>query len=227
LIFVLDLVQSRDEAHFTKQVFDQVLFEIRKLLEDVTVIYPTPSRISLEQTQKLIRDFLSERSGGERLEAVATSLFRTIAEKFKLFDQVKREKVNAADASSGMVADIECYLNDEIVLLVEVKDRSLNLTQLNAKVDIARSNRIRELLFMAEQGVQESNKEDIKKKISQEFTSGQNIYVIDLLSFSTGIMILLGETGRVHFLNKIGSELEKSKSSIKHRKAWANLLREI
>jgi hypothetical protein len=40
-------------------------------------------------------------------------------------------------------------------------------------------------------------------------------------------MILLGEAGRVNFLNKIGLELDKSKSPVKHRKAWAGLLREI
>jgi hypothetical protein len=227
LIFVLDMVQNKNDETFTKNVFDQVFFEIHKLLADVKVIYPTPNRISLELTINLIKSFLAEKSGGDRLEVVATSLFRTISEKFKLFDEVKREKVNVADASSGMVADIECYLKGEIVLLVEVKDRSLNLTQLNAKVDLARANQIKEVLFMAQKGVDDKNRSEIHRKISQEFTSGQNIYISDLLKFAEGILILLGEKGRVDFLNKIGIELDSSKSAIQHRKAWANLLREI
>jgi len=140
---------------------------------------------------------------------------------------VLREKVNVADASSGMVADIECWLNGEIALLVEVKDRSLTLTQLNAKIDITRSNQIKEILFMAQQGIDESKKNEIHKKISQEFTSGQNIYVSNFFDFAKGILIILGEKGRVDFISKIGSELDRSKSSIKHKKAWANLLKEI
>jgi len=227
LIFVLDNIQDQNDLNYTRKIFDQILYEIYKLLEDVTVIYPTPNRISLERTIKLLKDFLSERSGGDRLEAIATSLFRTISEKFKLFDSVKRQKVNVADASSGMVADIECYLNNEIVFLVEVKDRRLSLTQLNAKIDIARANQIKEILFMAQQGTEESNRNDIEKKIIQEFTSGQNVYVANLLEFSKGILILLGEKGRIDFLSKIGVELDNTKSPIKDRKAWANLLREI
>jgi len=227
LIFVLDKIQDQNDLNYTRRVFDQILFDIYNLLKDVTIIYPTPNRISLEQTIKLMKDFLSEKSGGDRLEAVATSLFRTISEKFKLFDSVKREKVNVADKSSGMAADIECYLNNEVVFLVEVKDRCLSLSQLNAKIDNARANQIKEILFMAQQGIEESNKNDINKKITQEFASGQNIYVADLLEFSKGILILLGEKGRIDFLNKIGAELDNSKSPIKNRKAWANLLREL
>ena len=227
LIFVLDKIQDQNDLNYTRRVFDQLLFEIHKLLEDVTVIYPTPNRISLERTINLIKDFLSDRSGGDRLEAIATSLFRTISEKFKLFDSVKREKVNVADASSGMAADIECYLHNEIVFLVEVKDRRLSLSQLNATIDSARANQIKEILFMAQQGIEESNKNGIEKKITQEFTSGQNIYVTDLLEFSRGILILLGEKGRIDFLSKIGAELDNSKSPLKNRKAWANFLREI
>lgn len=227
LIFILDMVQNKNSETFTKNVFDQVLFEIHKLLANVKVIYPTPNRISLERTINLIKNFLAEKSGGDRLEAVATSLFRTISEKFKLFDEVKREKVNVADSSSGMVADIECYSNGEIILLVEVKDRNLTLTQLNAKIDIARSNQIKEILFIAQQGADDKNKNEIHRKISQEFTSGQNIYITDLLKFAEGILILLGEKGRIDFLNKIGIELDDSKSAIQHRKSWANLLRDI
>lgn len=227
LIFALDMVQNKNNEIFTKNAFDQVLFEVHNLLADVKVIYPTPNRISLQRTIILIKTFLAEKSGGDRLEAVATSLFRTISEKFNLFDEIKREKVNVADSSSGMVADIECYLNGEIVLLVEVKDRSLNLTQLSAKIDIARSNQIKEILFIAQQGTDDKNKNEIHRKISQEFTSGQNIYISDLLKFADGILILLGENGRVDFLNKIGIELDNSKSAIQHRKSWANLLRDV
>lgn len=227
LINVLDTVENTNDKDFTQTVFDQVLLEIYKLLADVTVVYPTPNRVSLDKTVELIDSFTAQRSGGDRLEAVVTALFRTVSEKFSLFDEVRREKVNAPDATTGMVADIECWLNNEIVLLVEVKDRTLNLTHLDAKIDVARSNQIKEILFMAQQGIEPRDQSKISKKIIQEFTSGQNIYISSLVNFAKGILILLGENGRVDFISKIGPELDGAKSSIKHRKAWAALLKEI
>ena len=116
-----------------------MLFEIYRLLADVAVIYPTPNRISLQGIQALLNAYLATSSGGERMEAVTTALFQTIGEEFSLFDEVKREKVNAADASSGMLADIECWSGGRIVLLIEVKDRALTLMQLDSKIDLARS----------------------------------------------------------------------------------------
>ena len=227
LIKILTTVQNRNNPEFTRTVFDIVLLEIFRLLAEVTVVYPAPSRISLEGTVELISSFIAERSGGDRLEAVVTALLRTISDKFSLFDEVRREKVNAPDASTGMVADVECRLNHKVVLLVEVKDRTLNLTHLDAKVDLARSNQIKEILFMAQQGIEKKDEPGIVEKIRQEFVSGQNIYISNFVDFARGILILLGEKGRVDFIGRIGTELDAAKSSITHRKAWATLLKRV
>jgi hypothetical protein len=223
---VLDTVENINDELFTKLVFDQVLFEIYKLLADVFVVYPTPNRISLHNTYQLIETYLSEKSGGDRIEAIGTALFQTIGDRFNLFDDVKREKVNVADASAGMAADIECWLEGKIVLLVEIKDRGITLTQLDAKLDLARSKKISEILFLAEQG-KEQVEEEITNRINSEFTSGQNIYVTNFFDFSLGLLILLGEEGRVEFLDRVGKELDRVNSAIVHRRTWANLLKQV
>ena len=226
LVQVLDTVESANNELFVKQIFDQVLFEIHKLLADAIVVYPTPNRISLHRTYQLIETYLAEKSGGDRIEAVCTALFQTIGEWFNIFDRVKREKVNAADASSGMIADIECWLGGKIILLVEVKDRSLTLTQLDTKLDMARSEKISEILFIAEQGKERAEEQEITARITSEFISGQNIYVSNFSDFSLGILILLGEEGRVDFLDRVGKELDRVNSAIIHRRGWANLLKQ-
>lgn len=159
------------------------------------------------------------------MESVCTALFRSIGSAFGLFDEIKREKVNTADASSGMSADIECRAGDKVVLLVEVKDRTLTLTQLEAKLDVARSRRISEILFVAERGKETAESEDIDGRIRTEFTSGQNVYVVTFVEFSRGVLILLGEKGRADFLARIGLELDDANASIAHRRTWADLLR--
>lgn len=224
---VLNAVEQANSTEFTELVFDQILAELHRLLRDVQVLYPTPNRVSLGETTRIIGEFIATRSGGDRPEAVCTSLFRAIASEFKLFDEVCRQKVNAADIASGMVADIECRLAGEIVLLVEVKDHSLTLTQLDAKLDAARAKKISELLFLAEQGTLDKEHQEIERRIKSEFASGQNVYISNFMAFSAGILILLGEKGRVRFLSLVGHELDRVGSSITHRRAWAQLLKSL
>jgi hypothetical protein len=161
------------------------------------------------------------------MEAVSAALFQTIGARFGLFDQVRRQRVNAPDSSAGMSADIECCLNGEVVLLVEIKDRMLTLIQLDAKLDAARSAHISEILFIAEQGEEAGDKAGIAARMASEYASGQNIYVTNFADFSLGILILFGEAGRVEFLRAVGDELDRVGSRIEHRKAWAELLKQI
>jgi len=226
LVAVLDAVEEANDGTFTEQIFEQVLFEIYNLLTDVVVVYPTPNRISLDRANYLIEQYLATGSGGDRMEAVCTALFQTVGNRFGIFDKIKREKVNAPDAFSGMLADIECWLGDRVVLLVEVKDRALTLVQLDDKLDHARAKHIAEILFVAKSGKHPDDAEEIDTRILSEFASGQNIYVSNFFDFALGIMILLGETGRVGFLDRVGKELDRVHSGITHRKAWAELLKQ-
>jgi hypothetical protein len=224
LIAVLEEVERTDKQQFTARVFDQILLVIYDLLDEVKVSYPVPNRISLDGTIEIVERFLATRSGGDRLEAIATALFRVIGRKFKLFDDIRRQRVNVADASSGMVGDIECWHNGRIALIAEVKDRSLTLVQMDSKLGIARSRKINEILFMAQGGIEEADRGHIEERIHREFSSGQNIYVSDLIGFARSILIILGEGGRAEFLHEVGPELDRASSSISHRKAWAALL---
>jgi hypothetical protein len=227
LVAVLDAVEDERSDLFTQRVFAQVLHEIYRLLATVRVTYPTPNRVSLDQTYFVMQQYLATKSGGDRMEAVSAALFQTIGERFGLFDQVRRQRVNATDSSAGMSADIECCLDGEVVLLVEIKDRMLTLIQLDSKLDAARAAHISEILFIAEQGEEANDKPGIAARIASEYASGQNIYVTNFTDFSLGILILFGEAGRVRFLRAVGDELDRVGSRIEHRKAWAELLKQI
>jgi hypothetical protein len=227
LTWVLDQIEDENSSEFTEKVFHLVLVEIYRRLSEVQVVYPVPNRVSLQQTMEIVSRFTAEKSGGDRIEAICTALFRTIGEAFGLFDKILRQKVNTADLVSGMGADIECWYQDQVALLVEVKDRSLTLTQLDAKLDIARSQKISEILFLVEQGIEPTEQQQTEERIKTEFVSGQNIYVTSFSDFSAGILMLLGEKGRIRFLECIGQELDRVNSSILHRRSWSQLLKSI
>lgn len=227
LVKILDYVQHKNDQSVTKCFLDEVLLQISDLLENVRVLYPTPNRISLEKMNYIIETFVRQKSGGDRVEAIATALFRTIGHRFHLFDDIKRSKINAADASSGMTGDIECWKDEIIELLVEVKDQVLTFRQIGTTLDAARSEKIREIIFVAQKGLNAREEEAVSQKVEQEFTSGQNIYIVELLDFLSNISILFGEKGRVQFISEIGAELDRVNSAIGHRKAWADLLRNV
>ena len=224
---ILEKVQQLNNKENTRLFLETTLAVILNNLADAQVIYPSPSRISLSNTISLIERFSKVRSGGDTIETLVAALFITVGNYFEIFDEIKRAKINASDTSTGMSADIECWHDNQIMLGIEVKDKSLNLTQFESTIETSRANKITEILFIAEKGIQTDDAKEINKKIDQEFTSGQNIYIEDFISFVTGILILLGEKGRVRFIENVGPELDRVNSKIAVRKTWVELLKEM
>lgn len=223
----LEQIENSDDPALTLYCFKYVLYSIYKKLADVSVIYATPNRISLYNTIDIINEFISERSGGDRLETVASALFMTIGEHFNLYDDVRRSKINASDQSTKQVADIECFKEGSLLLGVEVKDQELSLTHFESTIDKARASKLSEILFIAQKGRVFDHTAEIDLRIIHEFNSGQNIYTPKFVDFATGILILLGESGRIDFIRRIGPELDRVFSHINNRRRWSELLKSI
>ena len=227
LIDILDHVE-KDETGLEAPLFlRQTLIEILRLSQDAKVVYPAPARVSLAKCLSVVDKYLSEKSGGERPETLATALLRVFGKKTNYFDKVERDKVNAADKSSGRLGDIECYSGGQIVLLTEVKEQKLTITQFEASREKAREGKIRELLFITQLGLDNDFQAVSEERQGQEFSSGQNIYFLSIKDFCPPLLIILGEFGRSDFLREVGAELDKTSAAIKHRKAWALLLKNI
>jgi hypothetical protein len=228
LCTILGAVEERQDVLFTERVFKQVLTEIYRRLSEVHVVYPAPIRISLNKCMGLIERFLAEHSGGDRLLALTSALFVVIGRRFRLYTDIRRASITAADVATGLLADLECVSKQgNIVLAVEVKDRELTISQIRGKIPTIREKQVSEIFFVAQQGISPVDEEDVASLINQEFISGHNVYVTDLFSLSKVVLALLGEQGRRDFLTEVGTQLDKYHSDISHRRAWANLLATI
>lgn len=224
---VLDAVEKQQSDEFTLTIFRQVLTEIHRRFSLVRVVYPTPRRVSLRKALDLITLFSAEHSGGDRLLALASALFLVIGSRFGLYSDVRRTKITTADQPSGMLADLECVSKKgAVIMVVEVKDRQIRVSQLRAKMKNIRERQVSEIFFVA-QGVENSEKEELERVIDREFTSGHNIYITDLASLSKAALSLLGEAGRRQFLAETANQLEKYHSEVVHRRAWAALLASV
>lgn len=226
LIKVLNYAQERPKELI--ELVREVLTAIKDRLAEVSVAYPVPNRASLQQTRATLNDFLDDRSGGLRLQAVTVAIFRVIGVRFNLFAEVRSGNVNATDASMSSAADLEC-VNDsgDIVMAVEVKDRQLELRQVQDKLPGVREKGIRELLFLVQGGIISTEAQSVAETISHEFVTGQNLYVLEWDEFVGSCLVLFGEAGRREVLQEVGKELDFQRADIGHRRKWAALLKTI
>jgi hypothetical protein len=219
------LAHANKSSAACEEVFAAVLKAIKSRLEVTQVLFPVPNRLSLEQAMELMSRYLHERTGGARLQAVATALFDSIGSGFSLYARVESDSVNAADASTGAVSDIRCLdAAGKIVLAVEVKDRDLSVSQMQDKLPEARQQEVRELLFLIRGEVPEDQRQPVSEIVSREFSTGHNLHVHDFEAFARSVLVLMGEEGRRRFVQAIGSRLDQQGLDLTDRQAWRDLL---
>lgn len=222
---VVQAVEANDEE-FSKTLFRQVLLEIYRKLGTTGVKYDVPLRSSLAQVVDAIEQFSRETSGGDRPLALTAALFQTFGKYFKIFEpDVRRGKITASDESLGQVADIECCDREgEIVFAIEVKDKTITVSDLEEKLAKTREKGIKEVFFVSGRGNREG--EGVPERVAKEFAAGQNLYVFTMAELSRAILALAGEEARRDFLVYVGQQLD-SHSETKHRLAWKKILHEI
>lgn len=207
-----------------KAVFQVALGTILGRLQKVKVLYPVPNRVSLSQATSLVESFLSQRTGGVRMQAVSAGLFRAIGEMFAIFERVVSKHVNVADLRTGSAADLECLASDgSVMIAVEVKDRQLTLTDVQDKLQTARQKGVRELLYLVRGIAKAKDAKDIEDLAQREFAAGQNVYVCKFSEFLHAAMILLQEKGRRIMLQRTGAELDE-RGDLSDRQTWGDLL---
>ena len=227
LVDVLEQVESRNNPDFTKMVFRQVLLEMFHRQKSLRFAYPLPPRISLEGTLGLAQRFLEEKSGGDRSLALCGALFDTIGIYFGLYARVDRARINASDEATGQAADLECVNTDgKVVLAVEVKDRTLTLTDLEGTLRKCRQRKIQDIFFTAP-GIKSDEQTILDERIARAFASGQNLYVFNFFDLARSVLALGGESIRTTFLQKVGDHLDLWNTQPSHRQAWKGVLESV
>ena len=224
---VLDEVERRGSQEYARLRMSQTLRSIHGKFAELVFEYIVPERVSIEQTEKLIGEFLSESSGGDRGLSVAAALFETFGRYFGIYREVKRYAINAADQATGMAGDIECIGGDgELRLAIEVKERNVTLADVRSAVFKARKASLRELLFNAP-GANPPEKEEIADLFSKTWASGTNLYRLSIDELVRVGLSLTGESGRKDFLENVGKQLDEYGTQPSNRKRWKELLEGI
>jgi hypothetical protein len=227
LVGVLEQVESRGDPDFTEAVFRQVLLEMFRRQKSLRFVYSLPPRISLEGSLSLAQLFLEEKSGGDRGLALCGALFDAIGIHFGLYAKVERARINASDEATGQAADLECVnAEGRVVLAVEVKERTLALTDVDGTLRKCRQRKIKDIFFTTP-GAKGDEQPALNERIARAFASGQNLYVFDFLDLARSVLALGGEPIRITFLQKVGEHLDLWNTQPAHRQAWKELLETI
>lgn len=223
----LEQVESRNNGEYTRERFLDTLRSIKGQISVLAFEYIIPERVSLEHISMIVEKFLSESSGGDRSLSVAAALFETVGVFFGLFSKVKRHVINAADSATGSTADIECFGEGGILkLAVEVKERSVTLTDVRSAISKARRCSLKELLFNAP-SFEHSEEPEIRELLDRTWASGTNLYRLSIGELIRVSLSLAGEEGRICFLQKVGEHLDRYNTQPVNRQRWKELLESL
>ena len=201
----------------------------RKVEEDTSVgveetLYPRPNRISLRECVSLVEAFLDERPGEGPLKMVVGGLLDTISDLLGIFDHVHRSEATHHLAAYGDIGDFLC--RDEhghTKLVVDIRDRCLQLAEVNQLLSLARDRGVAEILFLIRGGTDPAEAEQLADLQQRQFTSGHNVYHVEFESLLTPCLILFGEPGRLQFLQNIADRID-TMGDLTDRQAWQQLL---
>ena len=125
-----------------------------------------------------------------------------------------------------MPGDIVCLDgNDQPVLVTELNDRAIGLTDLRSVIAKSRNSRLRNVLF-ATPDVMSSETQEIKSTIADEWSKGTNVCHVTLESLVRTVFVPLDEAWRITLLAEVGRELDDRGAPLKVRESWRNLLEE-
>jgi len=224
---ILVELELSNDPKLTEKAMLLTLSSIKRKLAASTFEYVIPERISLNQTRQIIKEFLSEGSGGDRGLSVAAALFTTIGKIFTLYSKVTRYVINASDTSTGSTGDIECFdHNGDLRLAIEVKERNLTLTDVKSGIVKARKGSLQELLFNSP-SIRPDDVDEVEGLVNKAWASGTNIYQLSIDELTSVALTLTGEQGRRDFLENVGLQLNEFNTQPKNRQRWKELLEDV
>lgn len=226
LFKVVDYIQIQGQAK-AKRFLHLLLIETRHSLEANKRDYVGPARASLEDVIKVLSAFLLERSNGVRLQIVCYAIFKSFAEAFPNFGTVRSYPTNASDASNDRAGDVERLNGDKVDYAIEVKDRTLTLSDVEDSILKARVADVENLLFLVQASPLMEAPDDILKRAAHEFARGIDVNFAEAMPFFKSVLMLLSPEQRAALLKTIHDALHELGAHYNHVQQWINLMKKI
>lgn len=211
--------QSRKDGKFPRIFLRQVLREMMSLPPLKQSFQVPPVQVSYAKTIRIINDYLSVSGSGERLVAVSAALFSSVTP-FKIMAY----PVNWSDKFAKTAGDIEFRENEKIVKAAECKDKPILESDVRHSQMKAKRHNLTEYIILNGAGIAEEDADSITKFVESQLKEGINIYMLNAPEGFFPYLVLLGDQGRKHFLNRVGGFLNEIKASRDNKNAWQEIV---
>ena len=216
---------SRNSEKASEQL-RQCLAILRRLVDEQDNPLTLPPLISPQSTLRIVDEFLAVRSGGDRGLAIVWAAFETFFKNALGLARIERAAINSADASSGRFGDVNCYdVNDELVLSVEVKERSLSLADAtDSFAKLVYDNRFRFLFSVP--ALEHVDASAISAAAISEFKKGVTVHFAGPAELLR-VGLLIGEPESASlFLRAVEESLTRYNNQPSNRQAWREIVRD-
>lgn len=224
---LFDLLEFAETKSKEKQDFPlKFLREVLKALSEIPIskrdFCVPPVEFGIEKTISLVKQYLIDSGGGERLVAICSAVFSSLARSDPK-TSVIAYPVNWSDKFAKTAGDIEIYEEKQIVRAAESKDKPLALNDVQHVVKKAKQHKLTEYLILSGAGIVDAERKEIENLLEQQISDGVSINILNVPEDLRPFLILLGAKGRKYFVEKVGEYLNGIRASRENKEAWQAL----
>jgi hypothetical protein len=212
----VDYLRGLDETgalHF----LHHLLWRFVELRESGTIALRRIAKPNLSQLAVLISGLMELRSGGRIPSFLAIALFQTISECHKLGWEIDFQGINVADKFTGAVGDITVRKDGEVVLGVEITERTVEKDRvaLVFKQKVSPGN-VRDYLFIST-----AQPADEAVNVARNYTAvGHEMNFVQLKDWLLNNLATLGPDCRTLFQNKLADLVGSLETPAELKVAW-------
>jgi hypothetical protein len=183
------------------------------------------SRLSLEQYQALVGRLLQEQSGGLIPVLLSVAMLHTIKACYGLTWKIEWQGINVADKASGVGGDITVTIDGNVILAIEVTERSIEkarvVSTFNTKIVMAG---IEDYLFIYSNSLPT---DDARQAARTYFTQGHEINFLQVAEWIVNNLGTIGAKCRTIFTQEILALFGTPDVPASVKMSWNNIVKEL
>jgi SacI restriction endonuclease len=219
------LTEAAEDRKTATKLLHQSICILMRMIDEQDLPLKVPNRVSAASVCFVVQQFLSEGSGGDRAMAVSSAIFSVLLAPLLDIDRVERAAVNAADASTQLLADICCYdAKNGLVLAIEVKERTLTFEDVRSAIEKISKSPVGKFVFAAPL-IEKVDVSKIRGITDEHFRKEKrgfhHVTVEGLLATS---LMMNEEPAHANFIREVDAMLTNYNTQPENRRVWRDIV---
>jgi hypothetical protein len=225
MIRAVSALQNIDDDTEIEEIGAYLLMGFLRLREESTIAVSRIRKLSIQQHDKVLREFLAVQSGGLIPVLVVRALLETIKSCFGLDWRIESQGINVADAASGAGGDITVFRADRAIVALEVTERPIDRRRVESTFNSKISpNGLSDYLFVHGTNAPHTGAYDFANQL---FGQGHDVNFVEIQPWVLQNLVTLGSECRSTFTDSLVSLLDSTNVPAKVKVAWNDVIRRL